>query len=79
MKNLRLVKINTTAYSDEDFLLITDLSNLKIEMVIEPIVDKERNEGIEYDNEDLVYMLKKAYPKAIVMHYVYDSMETISI
>lgn len=79
MKDLRLVKINTTAYSDEDFLLITDLSNLKIEMVIEPIVDKERNENIEYDNEDLIYALRKAYPKAIILYNYYEQLETISI
>jgi hypothetical protein len=79
MSKLRLVKINTTAYSEEDFLLVTDLSNLKIELVIEPIIDKERNEDIGYDNEDLVYALKKAYPKAIILNYNYDNMETISV
>jgi hypothetical protein len=31
-------KINTTAYSEEDFLLITDLTGNEVEDVINPIV-----------------------------------------
>ncbi len=57
MKNLRLVVINTTAYSEENLSLITDLTDEQIIEVITPIVEEERNGGDEYDNDDLVIAL----------------------
>ncbi len=62
-------KINTTGYSDEDFFLITDLSGMEVEDVISPIVRAEREEGVEYTNEQLVKELKKRYPKSSVRAY----------
>ena len=58
MKNLRLVNINTTAFSEEDFSLITDLTDDEIEKVIEPLVLAEREENGEYDNDELVSSLE---------------------
>jgi len=57
-------KINTTAYSEEDFLLITDLTGPEIEDVVRPIVDAEREQGLDYTNEEIVKELKKRYPKS---------------
>jgi hypothetical protein len=71
-------RINTTAYEDEDFFLLTDLSIVQIEEVITPIVLKERNEGEFYDNDMLTHALIEAYPDAIVEQYT-DEFETISI
>lgn len=62
-------KINTTAYSDEDFLLITDLTGIEVENVINPIVQAEREQGVDYTNEDIVNDLKKKYPKSKVKAY----------
>jgi hypothetical protein len=62
-------KINTTAYSEEDFLLITDLNGMEVEDVIRPIVDAEREQGVDYTNEDIVNALKKRYPKSRVKAY----------
>jgi hypothetical protein len=62
-------KINTTAYSEEDFLLITDLTSEDVCDVIIPIVQAERNEGAEYSNEQIVKELKKKYPKSSVKAY----------
>ena len=73
-----LFRINTTAFEDEDFILLTDLSSGQIEEVITPIVLKERNEGEFYDNDDLTNALIEAYPDAIVQQYT-DEFETISI
>jgi hypothetical protein len=62
-------KINTTAYSEEDFFLITDLTGPEIEDVIRPIVDAEREQGLDYTNEEIVKELKKRYPKSSVKAY----------
>jgi hypothetical protein len=57
MENLRLVVINTTAYSEENLTLITDLTDEQIIEVVTPIVEEERNNDNEYDNDDLVIAL----------------------
>jgi hypothetical protein len=76
-----LFRINTTAFEDEDFILLTDLSAEQIKKVITPIVLKERQSGNEedfYDNDDLTNALIEAYPDAIVQLYT-DEFETITI
>ena len=71
---MRVVEINTTAYSDENLFIITDLTNDEIEAVIEPLVLAERNGDDEYDNEMLFAELKKAYPNNVILegesHYL---------
>ena len=62
-------KINTTAYSEEDFLLVTDLTGMEVEDVIRPIVDAEREQGLDYTNEQIVKELKKRYPKSSIKAY----------
>ena len=62
MKNLRLVNINTTAYSEENFSLITNLTDEQIRKVLEPIVEMERENGEEYDNDGLLGALLIVYP-----------------
>ena len=76
-----LFRINTTAFEDEDFILLTDLSAEQIKKVITPIVLKERQSVDEedfYDNDDLTNALAEAYPDAIVQLYT-DEFETITI
>ena len=76
-----LFRINTTAFEDEDFILLTNLSVEQIKKVITPIVSKERQSGNEedfYDNDDLTNALVEAYPDAVVQLYT-DEFETISI
>jgi uncharacterized protein YxjI len=62
-------KINTTAYSEEDFFLITDLTGEEIGDVIYPIVFAEREQDIDYTNEEIVKELKKKYPKRSIRAY----------
>ena len=82
-KNIRIVEVNTTAYQEENFVLLTDLSDEQIEKVIKPIVDKERNETDEeefyYDNEELFGALEEAYPNNIVIFYSDKEFDTIEI
>jgi hypothetical protein len=74
---MRVVRINTTAWSEEDFYLETDLTIEQIEAVIKPIVLEERNNGKEYDNYTLTQALDKAYPNNDINHYM--KLTTISI
>ena len=60
---MRLFKINTTAYEEEDFFLLTDLSEQDITEVVHPIVMAERDGEYEYDNEMLLEALQKRYPR----------------
>jgi len=71
-------KINTTAYHEEDFLLITDLTRPEVEDVIRPIVDAERENDIEYTNEYIVNELKKTYPKSMVKAYFSEDFMELS-
>jgi len=73
-----IFRINTTAFEEEDFFLLTDLSVEQIEKVITPIVLKERNEGEFYDNDELTNALIKAHPDAVIEQYG-DDFETITI
>ncbi|QMP84840.1 hypothetical protein M1M21_gp70 [Flavobacterium phage vB_FspP_elemoC_14-1A] len=59
---MKVVKINTTAYEEEDFYLMTDLSEDDLYEVIMPIVNQERYGYEDYDNESLLLALKKRYP-----------------
>lgn len=68
--NLRLVQVNTTAYEEEDMLLITNLTDEQIESVVTPIVEREReSEEFGYDNSDLAEALRNQFPTAIVLNY----------
>jgi hypothetical protein len=60
---MKLFKVNTTAYEEEDFFLLTDLSEQDITEVINPIVMAERDGYEEYDNESILEALRKRYPK----------------
>lgn len=66
MSKSKLIRINTTAFSEEDFGLFTDLTKKEITTVIKPIIKAERNGGKEYHNDDLVKALVKAYPSATI-------------
>jgi hypothetical protein len=69
MENLRLVEINTTAFDEENFFLITDLTDEQIEEVVTPIVETERNQEDYYDNESLIGALLMVYSSNLVSGY----------
>jgi len=75
----RIVRINTTAFSEEDFLLLTDLTEEQITEVIAPIVDRERNGGKQYDNDELINAIADAYPNNKVDWFTEYGVETIII
>lgn len=77
--NLDIYQINTTAWDEEDFLLLTSLAPEQITRVIQPIVDNERENDVAYDNDTLVDALKKAYPNDTITHYIPNNIDLISI
>jgi hypothetical protein len=84
-ENIRVVEINTTAFEEENFILVTDLTDEEIEEVIRPIVLAERNQienddDVFYDNETLVGALLEKYPNNLVSFYTdKNSIELIEI
>jgi len=66
---MQIYRINTTAWEEEDLVLLTTLSESDITKAITPIVLEERDGGATYDNDDLVKALKKAFPTAHVEQY----------
>lgn len=74
---MRVVRVNTTAYEEEDFFLMTDLTDEQIEEVIAPIVELERNDESYYTNEELTDALIDKYPNNTIV--MYADFETITI
>ncbi len=67
---MRVIKINTTAWEEEDFYLVTTLDDNQISDIIQPIVSSSS----EYDNETLVNALKKEYPFDFVSVAEFDQL-----
>jgi hypothetical protein len=66
---MRLININTTAFEEEDFLLLTDLNDDELYEVIMPMVNAERDGEDEYDNDMIFEALKKRYPINLVVKF----------
>jgi hypothetical protein len=79
-QDLRIVEVCTTGYEEENFLLLTNLSDNQIYSVIYPLVKEERaNESgdVLYDNEAMTEILQGKYPNDIVIMYSKDSVDYI--
>jgi hypothetical protein len=59
---MRVIRINTTAWIDEDFYLLTTLDDDQIAEVIQPIVNAERDGEKYYDNDVILQALKDRFP-----------------
>ena len=66
---MRLININTTAFEEEDFLLLTDLNDDELYEVIMPMVNAERDGEDEYDNDMIFEALRKRYPINLVVKF----------
>lgn len=73
---MRVIRINTTAYMEEDFFLMTTLSDDQISEVIRPIVQAERDEEGNYNNNILVHELVERFPlEYIAMFTEFDEIK----
>ena len=59
---MRVIRINTSAWSEEDFYLVTTLDDQDIVEVINPLVNAERDGEEYYDNDTLLQALKDRFP-----------------
>lgn len=59
---MNIFRVKTTAYEQEDLVLVTTLTEQQIQDIVSPIVEEERTGGEEYDNNLLSKALKGAYP-----------------
>lgn len=72
---MRVVKISTTAWAEEDFYLLTTLGDQDIVEVIQPIVNAERDGEEFYDNQLLIDKLKRRYPlDHVEMHQGFNEL-----
>ena len=65
---MELYQINTTAYPEEDMLLISDAPYEEIEKVLEPMVMAEREGKEWYDHTDYLQALRTALPQYKLMY-----------
>lgn len=76
---MNLIRINTTAFKEEDFLLVTDLSEKQISVVIEPLINRYRaNDDDWYDNDHLLNELLKVYKDYTIIMYTESNIDTLS-
>ena len=74
---MRVIRVNTTAYSEEDFFLLTTLSDEQISECLDSIISDEREGNAEYDNEDLFRALTYAYPNEKIE--MFNDIETLEL
>jgi hypothetical protein len=74
---MQVFRVNTTAYEEEDFYLLTDLNEEDILEVVTPIVNAERDGYEDYDNELLLDALIKRYPRKKIELYTEFNLITI--
>jgi hypothetical protein len=69
MKNLNVYEIATSGWEEENFKLMTNLTEEQIRDVIQPMVDKEREDDIVLSNDDYVQALQDKYKNKIIVLY----------
>ena len=80
---IRIVEISTSSWNEEDFKLLTTLTDEQINTILSPLIEEERDEVknpnyiVLYDNEALTQALVKAYPEDIA--YMYQELERIQL
>ena len=74
---MNIYRINTTAYSEEDFFISTSLKFEDVVEVINPLVIQERDGYEYYDNDTLFKALQNRFPKAKIE--MFTEFQTITI
>jgi hypothetical protein len=76
MKNLNVYEIATSGWSEENFRLMTNLTEEQIRAVIKPMVDKEREDEVVLSNDEYVQALQDKYRNKIIVLYTdYELLE----
>lgn len=69
MKNLTVFEIATSGWDEENFQLMTNLTEEQIRAVIQPMVDEEREDDIVLGNDEYVQALQDKYKNKIVVMF----------
>lgn len=69
--------IKTTEWSEDEFYIMTSLSEEQIRKVIQPIVNYERSNDLVSNPHDYLSALSEAYPKSIIVSE--ENFETIRL
>ena len=70
--NIRIVNVSQNSWQDENLLLLTTLTNEKIETTLNPLINEERQDKsgeVIYSNDDMANILSKKYSDDIVVLY----------
>lgn len=73
---MNVFRIRTTDWQENDFLIMTSLSEIQVRKVIEPIVIFNKDNDEVTSHEEYVSALSSSYPKAVVVSE--DNFETIN-
>ena len=68
---MNIFRINTSAWDEEDFYLMTSLTEEKIKKVIQPMVEYERENETMHDNEEYLIALQEKYPRSVIEMHQY--------
>ena len=74
---MRVVRINTTAFEEEDFFLLTTLNNEQISEALDIFLFNQRFGKNEYDNEDLFRALTDRFPNDKI--YMFHEFDTLNL
>lgn len=66
---MELYQIKTTAYSEEDMLLVSNAPDDAIERVLTPMITDERVNDVWYDHDDYIKALQTALPQFTFFYY----------
>jgi len=79
INTMNLIRINTTAFKEDDFLLLTTASYYEVIDVLEPLVQQYRADEEGYYKEDLTDALNEAYPEHSFELSDNEDLKTITI
>jgi hypothetical protein len=80
IEKIRIVEVSQNSWDEENLLLLTTLTDEQIQIVLNPLLEEERNcedGSVIYANEDLTSILNEKYPNDIVILYAEPDYLTI--
>lgn len=75
---MRIVKVNTSVWREEDFILLTNISDDQITKVIGLMVLEKRTSDKFYSNDDYFFALKDAYPDDTIEMFLDSTINTLT-
>ncbi len=80
IEKIRIVEVSQNSWDEENLLLLTTLTDEQIQIVLNPLLEEERDcedGSVIYANEDLASILSEKYPNDIVILYAEPDYLTI--